>query len=252
MSNFALDARLNDLVGPFYAHPLIQALDPRTQQFLHDRALRVDFAAGATLLEEGETVPALVLLLRGSAKLSFQASDGRQASAGVLRAPDAYGATEALLGRRAPASLVALERGKGVEIRGAALVEAARSSPALHAGMMDLLVRQQETAMAKLKETLFLPVGVRTARLFLEYLDVFGLPVVEGTKIRVRLNQDAVAAELGVARRSVTRALRAWQEEGLILKSGGYFIVRDRARLARFAELDPAPRLYSLAQNAST
>jgi hypothetical protein len=68
------------------------------------------------------------------------------------------------------------------------------------------------------------------------YVDFFGLPVAEGLKIRIPLTQDDLANGLGVARRSITRALKSWLEDGTLLKQGRYFVVRDRARLEQAAD----------------
>lgn len=228
------------------AHPALAGIDEATRRTLIERARSLEWGAGRRLLEEGQLVEGWILITHGSVKLVLLARDGRAASAGLVRAPGGFGPAEALFERRSGAAVVALEKGAGAELPGPLLRELSRRSPSLLSAMLKACQEQEATTLAKLKESLFLPVGVRVARLFLEYARSYGLPVPEGTKIRLRLNQEEIAAELGVARRSVTRALKAWQDDGWLTKAGGYFIVRDRARLLVAAEVEEAPRLYSV------
>ncbi len=228
------------------SHPALCAVDEATRRALIERARPVEWSAGRRVVEEGQTVERWTLITRGSVKLVLLSRDGREASAGLIRAPGGFGQAEALFERRASTAVVALEKGGGVEVPAPVLRELARRSPSLLSGLLKASHELEASTLSKLRETLFLPVGVRVARLFLEYVRLYGLPVPEGTKIRLRLNQEVVASELGVARRSVTRALKGWQDDGWITKVGGYFIVRDRARLLTSAEVEEAPRLYSV------
>ena len=228
------------------SHPALGGVDEATRRALIERARPLEWSAGRRLLEEGQPVEGWTLITRGSVKLVLLARDGRAASAGLIRAPGGFGPAEALFERRAGTAVVALEKGGGLEIPAPAPRERARRSPSLLSAMLKASQELEASTLAKLKESLFLPVGVRVARLLLEYLRLYGLPVPEGTKIRLRLNQEEIASELGVARRSVTRALKTWQGDGVVTKSGGNFIVRDRARLLAAAEVEELPRLYSV------
>ena len=92
------------------------------------------------------------------------------------------------------------------------------------------IAAQNERALA------FNPVETRLAQLLMTYVDMYGLPVEGGTKIRIPLTQEELANSLGVARRSVTRALKRWSEAGILRKAGRHFIVREVKSLAAFTQ----------------
>ena len=93
----------------------------------------------------------------------------------------------------------------------------------------------------------FNPVERRLANMLYAHATLFGLPVPEGTMIRVPLSQDALAQSLGVARRSVTRALARWNQEGLISKNQGRFVITDMKKLASVCDTQELHIAYTLA-----
>ena len=74
------------------------------------------------------------------------------------------------------------------------------------------------------------------ANLVSTYVDFYGLPVQEGVKIRIPLTQDDLANSLGVARRSITRALKRWMGEGIMVKQGRHFVVQDLTKLSQVTD----------------
>ena len=89
-------------------------------------------------------------------------------------------------------------------------------------------------------------VAPQLAHILITYADSFGLPVADGIQIRIPLGQHDLANTLGVAPRSVARALKVWMDEGTITKRGRHFVVRDPTRLAQAASNGKAlPMVYS-------
>jgi hypothetical protein len=67
---------------------------------------------------------------------------------------------------------------------------------------------------------------------------MYGVDVDGGTGFRNKLNQSELAQSLGVARRSVTRIIGEWREQGIVSQRGHALIVSDLAALAALSSPD--------------
>ena len=88
-----------------------------------------------------------------------------------------------------------------------------------------------------LVETLSLrEVGQRLARLLLEEVGNHGKQTDSGTKIKMRLTHNQLAARIGTVREVVTRSLIRLNEQGLIVHEGKRILIPDLKAFAAYAE----------------
>lgn len=219
-------------------HPLFAGVDAGLVSRLASPANLRAFAPGALVLVEDDPEVAFFILVSGSVKVLYRSPEGLEVVVKLFRAPAVFGEMECLTGIPYLESVEALERSTAHVIGREQLIAALEASHALTFNLLgDLSARlciaaQNERALA------FHPVETRLASLLLTYLEFYGVPAEGGVKIRIPLSQDALANALGVARRSITRALKAWQDEDLVVKSGAHYLVRDPTRLEKVS--DPA------------
>lgn len=208
-------------------HPLWAGVDPEvTRRTIALGTPRV-VPAGARLCAQGDAEPRLVLLVRGSVRTSYSTADGEELMLDWLRGPALLGEAECLLGLTTQAHADALERCAVVELQRSAVTAAMSACPRFAENLARALADKLHAAHARQVALAFEPVEVRLARLLLDYAEAYGLPVPGGTKIRVPLCQDVLARDLGVARRSITRALKTWTDGGVLAKDSGCYIIRD-------------------------
>ena len=230
----------------FAAHPIFRHVKPEPLKWMLEGGTRRTYSNGEVVLREGDTKHRLFVLAKGSVRVFYSDPDGRQVVVKLFKAPVAFGEMECISGVPYLESAEALEKSYGLEIPRHIFLLALRQSPELTYNLVvDLSMRlciaaQNERALA------FNPVERRLATLLHTYVTLFGLPTKEGTMIRVELSQDSLAQSLGVARRSVTRALKAWTDDGLIAKVQGKFVVRDVVRLASYGDPSLIQIGYSL------
>lgn len=218
-------------------HPLFSGANPAAiRRFVEAGRMR-DVPRGAALREQGATLPTLQLLLRGSARVARSTGEGAELMLALRRAPAVLGEAECVLGADERAEARALERCVVFDVDREAALAAIASCPRLAANFARDLASKLCSAEAKQFALAFEKVEARVAALLLEYADAYGLQVHEGTKIRVPLCQDELALSLGVARRSITRALKSWQEAGVLAKQSGCYVIRDPGRLRAVAAL---------------
>ena len=193
-------------------------------------------AAKTLLVSEGEASTSFFLLLKGSVKAGHESPDGAAVTARLVAAPAILGALDCLSATPARESLWTLEKTVVLEVTRDWLVRALSNSPGMTHLLLNSAAAELKTAATLTRSMAFHPVETRLARLIEDLVDMYGLPVPDGVKIRIPLSQDDLADSLGVARRSITRAVRKWDAEGIIAKCGACFVIRDIGRLNTIAE----------------
>ncbi len=221
-------------------HPLWNGVDPEVaRRTMAAGTVRV-VPQGATIHRRACSEPSLVLLVAGSAQLFSSTSDGEELMLALLRAPGLLGEAECLLGVPAQTDGRALERCVVLEIERAHVSRALAACPRFAANLARALAGKLRGAEARQLALAFEPVEARLARLLVEYAEAYGLPVHGGIKIRVPLCQDQLASALGVARRSVTRALKCWTDDGVLAKKAGFYVISDLRPLRAALPADAA------------
>ena len=66
---------------------------------------------------------------------------------------------------------------------------------------------------------------MRLGRLLLRLADDYGTPHGQGIRLRVRMSQKDMSAQVAATRESVNRQLRQWREEGLVGAADGQLVL---------------------------
>ncbi len=230
----------------FSAHPIFRHVKPEALTALLSASAQQTYTRKQVMLEEGSTDHRLFVLAKGSVRVFYRDPKGREVVVKLFKAPVVFGEMECVVGIPYLESVEALEKCLVLEVPRHAFLLALRQSSELTYNMcVDLSMRlciaaQNERALA------FNSVESRLATLLHTHVKLFGLPGHDGTTLRIPLSQDALAQSLGVARRSVTRALQKWTQDGVLKKSQGHFVVRDLEKLKALADTSLIPIGYSL------
>lgn len=244
MSNTNKQAALSTKLAP-PSHPLFDGMEPELIESLFEQANRRKVKAGETLMHEQQKPHAVFVLEKGSVRLFCHSTDGMEVTLEVLRAPAMFGGIECLLGLVYMNSAEALEPVEIVEISPDVFEQTVNSSHALCQNVLRDVAALLCVSAHRQRALAFDPVPTRLAHVLLSYADAYGLPVPDGIKIRLPINQNHMASLLGVSRRSVTRALKNWSAKGVIVKKGGHYIICDAEHLSNLAGEDLLPMVYS-------
>ncbi|MBL8954625.1 MAG: Crp/Fnr family transcriptional regulator [Myxococcaceae bacterium] len=231
----------------FTVHPLFRHVKPETVEYLVANSRLETYPRGHIVLTEGSEGSRFFVLAHGSVRVFYTDPTGRQVVVKLFQAPVAFGEMECIAGVPYLESVEALEKSTALEIPRHIFLLALRQSQELTYNMVVDLAARLCIAAQNERSLAFNTVERRLATLLHAHVTLFGLPAPGGIMIRIPLSQDSLAQSLGVARRSVTRALARWTKEGLIKKAGGRFVVADVERLAANGDLSLLPIAYSLA-----
>lgn len=222
-------------------HPLLQGLEHgAAEAFLAELVVRQG-RAGQVLEHHSEQGPSFFLLLRGAVREVLTEPDGREVLVDLIRAPTVLG-IEALLGEASLRQFSVIDRAVWLEVPAERVRSIGLSCPELPLRLLRSAAQQLERRQRLLYSLSFEPVRARLARLLAAYVEVFGLPDAEGTLIPIPLSHARLSQDLGVAKRSIDRALEGWVRQRWIIRRGRAFVVRDLERILSSAALDRGPK----------
>ena len=143
----------------------------------------------------------------------------------MFSAPAVFGEMECIASIPHLESVACLEAVELWAIPAERFLSSLDDSPRLASGLARDLAQRLCIAAQHERSLAFDPVPTRLANMLCTYLDLFFLPTASGARIRIPLSQEELSQSIGVAAKSVGRALRAWLDEGIVAKEGRHFVV---------------------------
>jgi CRP/FNR family transcriptional regulator len=219
------------LRAAFDVHPIAASLDVGGRDALWSAGRLCRFAPGEHLSREGDDVDFYWLLLAGSVRVYYASAAGFEVTVKIFAAPAAWAEMQILTDHRHTEDCVCVEAAATLCVPRAFFSRFLDEQPRfMRQVLVDtsarfLIAAQNERALA------FLTVPERLAHLLLSYVRVYGEDDGDGIKIGVKLSHEQLAADLGVVKKSITRTLSQWTDEGVVVKEGACYRVPDLMRL---------------------
>ncbi len=193
----------------------------------------VEVAPGGTvILAQGTPVEALMILVRGRAKIERVAADGRPIPLGYRGSGDVL--NESCFGnlKQNSESAVAMEEVEVVRVPISTVASLVSSDAAFASGVMALLIARQRETEERIESMLFRNVEGRLAEFLLKAAERWGVPTPKGTLISAPITHLEIAQAIGSTRETVTLTLGALRRDGLLDVAGRRLIVKDREALS--------------------
>jgi CRP/FNR family cyclic AMP-dependent transcriptional regulator len=212
---------------------------------LHDSALRElaklclqrTYRRGQFLWYQGDPGDYLVVIVRGSVKVTVTSPGGDEMLLVTLGPSEIVGELSVIDGGERSASVVALTPTTGIVIRRAPLIALMHRSPEL----LDVLLRSMGALVRRLTERatdlVFLDLAARVAKLLLREAEGRSGEQRQGPLVDLGLTQTELAQMVGASRPAVNRVLQSLAARGSISIDGHEIIIKDRSALRRRAGL---------------
>ncbi len=221
---------------------VFEGVSPEVLDDLQARGTVLTLQASERILSEGEFDLSFFTLLSGSVRVFYQSPTGNQLTCKIFGAPAVFGEMECLMLRPYMESVVTLEPSIVHKLPRAQFLEVLDRAPQLTRNLLEDLARRLAVAADHERSLAFHSVETRLANILLGYVRDYSEPVAGGRRIRIPLTHDELSLALGVAKKSVTRAMKLWRERGILDKSGTHWVVLDQAALAEIGD----PSMLSL------
>jgi len=209
---------------------IFTGLSPDDWAVLASRAVRISFTRGKELLVQGDRGDKLIILIRGSARVTMLTANGREIILAYADAGAVLGEIALLDGGERTASVVATSDGAALQLGRNALKDFVASHPDFAWVMMQQLARRLRTADQTIESDRAYASGPRLARYLRRLIRVGD----EAT--RLELSQTELGNFAGMSREHINRQLKNWEEAGVIVLEQGRVRVIDTEMLEEIAE----------------
>jgi CRP/FNR family cyclic AMP-dependent transcriptional regulator len=207
-------------------------LSERDLEVLADHLHRRTYHRHTILFDKGSPAQTLYLIESGRVRVFIPSETGEELSMNVYGAGDVVGELCILDGLPRCASAMTMEESVALTLDREDLRRCVAASPDIAFAIMEVLSTRLRYSTEYAESLAFLDVYGRVASRLLELADRSRVGTEE-TETGVELTQEELATLVGATRRSVSKALGAFQDQGLIRLGRGRITILDREGLAR-------------------
>ncbi len=188
-------------------------------------------ARDSVVVRRGDTDASLLVLVSGRLRVSAVSSDGREVTLRVMEAGTFLGEIALLDGRSRSADVAAMTDSVLLVVERAAFLPFLSVRPELMLRLMALLCDRLRRSSSAFEDVALASLSSRLAKLLLDLAAQHGRPVPEGVRIRLKLSQKELSAQVAATRERVNKQLRQWHEQGLLGEQDGDMVVREVEKL---------------------
>ncbi len=225
-----------DKIEIFRQTELFRELDESVLSRLAERATQKYLARNEILFLAGEPAKGLFVIASGSVRAFRTGADGREQTIHVEQAVTTIAEVPVFDGGSYPSTAAAEEATVIYFLDKKLVLNTLLEHPQFALAGIKLIAGRLRRC-AELVETLSLrEVGQRLATLLLAEAKTRGVKTPDGTKIKLKLTHNQLAARIGTVREVVTRVLLRLQTLNLIVHRGQEFLIPDLKALAVYAD----------------
>jgi len=219
------------------ATPLFHQLDRAELDGLAELTVERQVARDGIVVRRGDPDSSLLVLVHGRLRAGAMSSDGREVTIGLMEPVAVLGEIALLDGRPRSMDVVAMLDSLLLQVDRASFLPFLRTRPDLMLRLMSLLCDRLRRASAAFEDVALAPLPARLARLLLTLAGTHGVPSGTGVRLRLRLSQRDIGAQVAATRERVNKQLRQWHDAGILADEDGQLILRQPEALR--ALVDP-------------
>jgi CRP/FNR family cyclic AMP-dependent transcriptional regulator len=186
---------------------------------------------GQTVLLQGDPGDALIILLKGQARVTMVASNGREITLDYADPGSVLGEIAVLDGGERTASVIAISEGSYLRLSRAAFEAFVERQPGMAWRLMRGLAARLRQTNSTIESDRAYASGPRLAR----YLQRLTLTGSADGRLRLDLNQSELGHFAGMSREHINRQLSAWVDCGIIALEHGRIRILDSTFLSEIA-----------------
>jgi len=174
------------------------------------------YARGQVIFLEGDAGTALCLIAEGRIRIQLTGADGREVVLTVYGPGEILGELALLDGEPRSTDAIAQDAARVFWLQRANFAAFLDSHPYAVMTMLASLSRRLRHMTRVVRDATLRDVPARLARVLLDLAARHGQAIPQGIRVESRMTQAELAALVGASRESVNRALRSFEQRGLI------------------------------------
>ena len=212
--------------------PLFTKLDDAELQRFAELTREKNYPKGSVILFEDDPGDSLFIVRDGRVKVVLVGEDGREVILGVLGPGEHFGELSLIDDQPRSAHVIAMEDSQLLILRREDFRRRVEANPTVAWALLTELSRRLRRADQKIGGLVLLDVPGRISRLLLDLSAESGSATIEKP-----LTHQTIAQMIGASRETVSRAMKDFQEEGLIRVERRRIAVANRDALEKRAQI---------------
>jgi CRP-like cAMP-binding protein len=212
--------------------PLFQGIDREELAKFGELARERSYPKGSVILFQDDPGDSLFVLRSGRVKVVLIGEDGREVILGVLEPGAHFGELALIDDQPRSAHVIAMDDSQLLILRREDFRRRVDANPSVAWAMLQELSRRLRRADEKIGGLVLLDVPGRIARLLLDLAEESGGATIEKT-----LTHQTIAQMIGASRETVSRAMKEFQEAGLIRVERRRIAVANKDALEKRAQV---------------
>lgn len=204
---------------------LFEGLTPDQMAHITDRARQRTYRADEAIVHQLDPGETFYVILRGTVKVSTTLADGNEVFLALLAAGDTFGEMSLVDSGSRSADVITQEETTLVSIDRGLFEELVATVPPFTRNLLHILARRLRLANVRIQAHCTLDVYGLVARQILEFAELYGESLPDGsTRIPIRLTQGSMAELVGASRERVNQAMVSYRTRGAISIDSRYHI----------------------------
>jgi CRP/FNR family cyclic AMP-dependent transcriptional regulator len=191
------------------------------------------FPAGERIFEKDASGTNMMLVLRGSVKVSSMSLAGKEIVLNVINAGDILGEIAALDGGSRSGDAFAMTDCELLVLNRREVMPLLEKHPEICLRLIMKLCERLRRTSAQVEDLLFRHAGGRIAKALLDLSRHSGDPHVEERVLELHLSQSELGNMAGITRESVNKQLKQWRRAGILKLAKESIIIVDPEALER-------------------
>jgi CRP-like cAMP-binding protein len=212
--------------------PLFSGLQREELQRFADLTRERSYPKGSVILFQDDPGDSLFVLRSGRVKVVLIGEDGREVILGVLEPGAHFGELALIDDQPRSAHVIAMEDANLLILRREDFRRRVEANPSVAWALLTELSRRLRRADVKIGGLVLLDVPGRIARLLLDLADETGNETIEKP-----LTHQTIAQMIGASRETVSRAMKEFQDSGLITVERRKIAVGNREALEKRSQV---------------
>ena len=212
--------------------PLLSGLDATEVARFAELTRERSYPRGSVILFEDDPGDSLFIVRHGRVKVVLIGEDGREVILGLLGPGAHFGELSIIDGAPRSAHVIATEDSQLIVLRREDFRRRVNESPVVAWALLVELSRRLRRADEQIGSLVLLDVDGRIARLLLDAAAEAG-----GSAIEKRLTHQTIAQMIGASRETVSRAMKDFQDAGLIHVERRRISIGDRDALEKRSQV---------------
>ena len=211
--------------GALLSSSLFRAMQPGEIDSILRLATERRYRKGQTIFQKGDAGSSMMAVLGGRVRIGAISLEGKEITLNMIDAGEVFGEIALLDGKLRSADAVAIEDTVLLVIERRNFVPYLEGDKGLALRLLSVLCERLRQTSDTLGDFVMFDLPVRLGRTLVKLAHDYGRPVGLGIRIGIKLSQSDLSRLVASSRESVNKQMRAWEDEGLVIKESGLLVI---------------------------